>query len=360
MRHRIEHLRDSALPIVQTAVAAALAWLVATELVGHDRPFFAPIAATIALGVSLGQRGRRTVEIVAGVAVGIAVGDLLLAVVGSGPAQIGLFVALAMVIALLLGGGTIGVGQAAASAVLVAALPPEGSFDFSRGLDALVGGAVALVVQSVLPVDPVARARRAADPLLADLAGTLADIADALAARDVDAAEAALERARSVDAEADRFTETVATGREVTRLAPPRRGASAPLDRLGDAATQLDLAVRNTRVLARGALRAVRHDEHVPDDLPAALRDLSAAVAALRRSVGGDADGAHAAHDAAVLAAGRATLALERTQNMSVSALVGAVRATAVDLLRSLGEEREEAEAEVRASARALDRAARA
>jgi uncharacterized membrane protein YgaE (UPF0421/DUF939 family) len=360
VRQRLHVLRESALPIVQTAIAAALAWLVATELVGHERPFFAPIAATIALGVAIGQRGRRTVEVIAGVSLGIAVGDLLLALVGGGPAQIGLFVALAMVAALLLGGGPVAVGQAAASAVLVAALPPEGAFDFSRALDALVGGVIALAVQSVLPVDPLARARRAADPLLADLAGTLAEVAHALEARDLTAAEAALVRARTIDEEAAKFAEAVSTGREVARLSPPRRRASAPLDRLSDAATQLDLAVRNTRVLARGGVRAVRHGEHVPAELPAALRDLSAAVAALRRSVLGDADGARAAHDAAVLAAGRATLALERTGNLSVSALVAALRATAVDLLRSLGADREEAETEVRAAARSLDEAARA
>ena len=40
----------TARPILQSAVAASLAWLVATELVGHSTPFFAPISAVITLG----------------------------------------------------------------------------------------------------------------------------------------------------------------------------------------------------------------------------------------------------------------------------------------------------------------------
>ncbi|HEY3189734.1 MAG TPA: hypothetical protein VGJ70_19750, partial [Solirubrobacteraceae bacterium] len=41
LRARGARLAASALPIAQTALAAALAWLVARELIGHQRPFFA-------------------------------------------------------------------------------------------------------------------------------------------------------------------------------------------------------------------------------------------------------------------------------------------------------------------------------
>ena len=57
-------------PILHSAVSAALAWLIATEVVGHDQPFFAPIAAVITLGLTVGQRRRRAMELAIGVAVG--------------------------------------------------------------------------------------------------------------------------------------------------------------------------------------------------------------------------------------------------------------------------------------------------
>ena len=86
---RARCVRRSARPILQTAVAASLAWLVATELVGHDQPFFAPISAVVTLGLTVGERRRRAVELAIGVAVGIAIADLLVAPIGTGTWQIG-------------------------------------------------------------------------------------------------------------------------------------------------------------------------------------------------------------------------------------------------------------------------------
>ena len=43
-------LRENWLPIVQTAAAAALAWLLASTVFGHANPVFAPIAAIVSLG----------------------------------------------------------------------------------------------------------------------------------------------------------------------------------------------------------------------------------------------------------------------------------------------------------------------
>src|SRR4028119_876838 len=63
LRHRLGdtlgRLRTGALPIVQTAVATSLAWFLASAVLGHERPFFAPIAAVISLGLVVGQGGRR-------------------------------------------------------------------------------------------------------------------------------------------------------------------------------------------------------------------------------------------------------------------------------------------------------------
>ena len=43
--------------------ASMIAWLVARDLLGHSRPFFAPIAVVICIGVGLGQRLRRVFEL---------------------------------------------------------------------------------------------------------------------------------------------------------------------------------------------------------------------------------------------------------------------------------------------------------
>jgi hypothetical protein len=77
-------LRSGWLQILQTAVAACVAWFLAVLLLGLERPTFAPIAAVIALGLAVGERGRRAVELTLGVAFGVATADLLVTVVGVG------------------------------------------------------------------------------------------------------------------------------------------------------------------------------------------------------------------------------------------------------------------------------------
>lgn len=161
LRTSARRLRSSALPILQCALAAGIAWWVATGPVGHERPFFAPIAAVVSLGLSLGARLRRSVELVCGVTVGIGIGDLIISFIGSGPWQIALVVAMAMGTAVALNSGPIFSMQAGNSAVLVATLiPPGGSGGVDRMVDALVGGLVGIAVVAVIPTHPVRRARR--------------------------------------------------------------------------------------------------------------------------------------------------------------------------------------------------------
>ena len=71
-------------PILQTAVAASLAWFLASTLLGHERPYFAAIAAVISSGVVVGKEGRRVLELVFGVACGLAVADLIVVLIGTG------------------------------------------------------------------------------------------------------------------------------------------------------------------------------------------------------------------------------------------------------------------------------------
>lgn len=351
-RARAERLRDTARAILQATLAATVAWLLATELVGHSRPFFAPVAAMITLGLTQGQRGRRAIEVVLGVTLGIAVADLLVIALGTGWWQLALVVSLAMSIALLLGSGQLFAQQAAVSAALVATLqPPDGGVSFARAIDALLGGSVALAVSAlVLPAHPGRIVREAAAPVLAELAAVLEDVADALAARSREDAQAALHRGRRIDELARNLDEALVVGRETALLAPPRRRLLGTVDVYADAAAQIDLAVRNARVLARAARRAIDLDENVPPEVADALRELAAAVRGLGEALD-DPGLAEAVREPALRAAGRATLVLERTGNMSVSVIVGQIRSTAVDLLRGAGMSYDEAAEAVRSAA---------
>lgn len=338
MRTRWLRVRVAWRTLVQAGLACAIAWLIATDVIGHSRPFFAPVAAIITLGLTLAQRGRRAVELTLGVVLGIAVADLLILGIGTGTWQLAVVVVLATALALFLGSGNLFASQAAVSAALIATLqPPSNGITFARAIDALVGGGVALIVSGlVVPVHPLRILRAAARPVLDELAETLTDIANAIRARDLPASEAALTRARGIDELEARFAEAIRAGRETTVFAPPRRRIRGHVESYADAAAQIDLAVRNVRVLARGTIRAQRLDDNVPPEVAGAVDDLAVAVRALGPFLDDEA-GAETIREPALRAAGSATAVLERTANLSVSVIVGQIRSTATDLLAGSG-----------------------
>ena len=343
LRTRVWRLRAGAWPIAQAAIGAGAAWGLAIVALGHERPVFAALAAVISLGATVGQRTRRAFELVLGVLVGLLVADLIVLGIGSGPLQIALVVVLAMGATTFLGAGPLLVTEAAVSAVLVVTLEAGGSFPFTdRFLDALVGGAVGFAVNNlVFPPNPSLLVGRAAQAVFAELGTVIEDIATALEGGDLGRAEAALARARKLDERVDAFADALSVGRETARLAPPRRGARAELERYAEAAGELDLAVRDTRVMARAVQSLVRRGEPSPDSLIAATRQLAEAVWALGAQLE-EPDRREATRTAALEAAASATRSLEERRDLPTSALISQIRSTAVDVLRASGMDRGE------------------
>src|SRR5918998_752481 len=324
-------------PIVQTAVAASLAWFLASVVLGHERPYFAAIAAVISSGVVVGQEGRRVIELVFGVACGLAVADLLVVIIGPGTVQIGVVVALAMAVAWLLGGGPALVTEAGVTALFTVMLDPSTSgWSPERFVDALLGAGVALGVRAVFPSDPRHIVERAAHPIFDDLVGALRETAAALRAGDLGMAERALQKAREVDGRMDAFREALEAGYDTVRLSPPRRRALGQLGLYATAADQLDLAVRNVRVLARAAAAAVREGEPAPEELSETIRDLARAVETLSAYIEEPEHPMETRRFALDAAVGATAVLLERN-DLRTSMLVGQIRSTAVDLLRASG-----------------------
>lgn len=256
-------MRRGLWPSAQTALAAAVAWWIARRVLSEPRPLFAPVVAVIALGFTTGQRGRAAVQTVLGVAVGIAVADVVAHYVGAGGIQIAAVVFAAMVAGLLVGTSSTFVVQAAVSALIVAAAYRPGvGLSPARLLEALVGGGVALVFSQVLfPVDPVVRSREAATRLLDALAETLESA-------EPDAGDALPGLVRELD-------EAVHVAVQTAKLAPTRRRAAGTVVRYRDARPHLALAAGSAVSLGRIAERA--------GDEASALRPAAEAVATLAR-----------------------------------------------------------------------------
>jgi uncharacterized membrane protein YgaE (UPF0421/DUF939 family) len=331
-------------PVVQTAVAATLAWSAATLVLGHERPFVAAIAAVISVGAVAGQTLRRAAEWIFGVTVGLAVADLIMLAIGTGPIQTGVIVGLAMFAALLIRSGVMFVTEAGVSAVLVAGLDPT-TYGVSpdRLLEALVGGGAALAVSAAFPSNPSLRARQTARPVLEDLAAALRDSAAALIGGDLELAQEALSEARRIDGQVARLREQLDGGYQIARYSPPRRRHLGHLAHYAAAADQLDLAVRDTRVLARAAVTLVREKGASSGQLPEAILGLALAVEALAGRLERPDHSLDDARQFALVAAGEATSVLERNNDLETSALVAQIRSTALDLLQAAGMESSEA-----------------
>jgi uncharacterized membrane protein YccC len=263
----------------QAAVAAGIAWELARQIPGHTQPFFAPMAALIALSAEPGRRGRQAMRLVAGVALGIGIGAAVVALVGRGPLQIVVAAGVALLLTTAAGASSMTVTQAAASAVLVIALHRAGSnLALQRLLDSLVGGAVAILFAQILfPIDPVLLVRRASQDLRNDLAAALEAIAVALSRHDRARALHALERIDAINTR--RFDDALALARDVAQQAPRRRNARRRLDPLGSLGAALDAAVSDARAVATGALRVLGTERPAP---PEAARALFALAEALR------------------------------------------------------------------------------
>ncbi|MFC4067199.1 FUSC family protein [Actinoplanes subglobosus] len=333
---------------VQAGLAAGLAWFVAHDLFGREMPFFAPIAAVIALGSSVGQRLRRTTELVAGVAAGIGLGDVIILLIGAGPVQIGVIVLLAVLLATAAGGGAPLIVQSASSAVLVATLTSTTGQPWTRFLDALVGGGIALVVMTVLlPLNPLTVVRRAADPALRAFTGGLYDAAAGLADRDAAVVRAAVERLRAAEGTFAAFSAAIDAARENVAFAPARWRARGALAQYVDGAAQLTYALRNVRVLLRRAQTAIEDREPIPEVLPVSVRHLGDAVELLRQEWDRG-DEPVTAREQALRAVAGSGRAYQAGVGYSGGVVVAQTRTAVADLLRATGVEYAEATRQVR------------
>jgi uncharacterized membrane protein YgaE (UPF0421/DUF939 family) len=331
---RWRRTRTSSVLAVQAGVAAALSWLFANNLLHHPQPVFAPISAVIVLDISVGQRLRRTAELVFGVALGIFTGDSLVFAIGTGAWQLGLVVSLATVLAVFVGGTPAVVSNAASSSVLIATLsPPAKGIYYLRFEDALIGGLIALgVLALLLPANPVAAVSRKAGPACTALADALAQTAHAIGDRNADEADVALTRLQEAGVTVSQFRDALPESRETARVAPLRWRSRGALGKYKDAAEYLERALSNARVLARRTVTMIRDEEPIPEELSKSVYSLGEATREVRKTLLTDARGPKVA-DLSVQAVAEAAEAYRKGLSFSGSAVVAQIRAIATDLL---------------------------
>lgn len=348
----LARVRSGLLQSFQMTVAGVGAYVIAERLLGHEGPIFAATAALVSLGFAKGGlRYRRVLEVSIGVTLGIAVGDALIHVLGTGVWQAAVVLMTSLLLARFLDNGTLFTTQMGLQAVLVVLLPPTEEGVFARSTDAVVGGLSALAMAYFVPTDPRRQPREDLRTLVDEFAGVLRDAGRAVESYDSTAAWHALVRARQTQPLVDSVTTGLKASLEIARASPLYRGRRAEVEQIEHSMRFLDLAVRNARVLTRRLASVLDHvtlSDAAVTSLADALDDLADAVTTLGNALAVAGPGSREsylrqARNELADVAGRLHPGRMGVRTMEGETLVLDTRPMVVDLLEAAGMTHEEA-----------------
>jgi uncharacterized membrane protein YgaE (UPF0421/DUF939 family) len=315
-------------PLVQGTAAATAAWVIAKYVVDHEQPFFAPIAALVALNTSVGERGLNAVRLLQGVILGIVVGEVTLAALAGGYASMAVAIFAATALARAVGGTRIVIAQAAVGAILIVALA-DAEAGVERLTDALIGGGVALVFSQLLfSPEPVALLRRAEAAVLERLASGLALTARALEQDDDELATDAIVALRELPEDVTELRRVLRASGRVARRTLVWRAHRALVVRESENADHLDLLGGSCVMLARVTPSLDSSERHA---LTPSVRALSEVLDALARRLG-DRETRQRAADRALEVA-NAVSGADAPAGSTLAVAITGVRMVATDLM---------------------------
>ena len=128
-----------------------------------------------------------------------------------------------MGIASLVGAGLLMTIQAGVQSAIITTLVAAPDQAFTRWLDAVIGGGVALVISVLAPATGLQRPRQKAALVVQEIGAILTDTATALRTEDEELARRTLQRARASESMLDELRSLSAEGVAVVRLSPFRR-----------------------------------------------------------------------------------------------------------------------------------------
>ncbi|MDP9852595.1 FUSC family protein [Corynebacterium lowii] len=355
LHSRALRVRKRAWFIVQSAVAAGLAFLVAQKVFGHPVPFFAPIAAVIILGLEGGDRMKRAVEMSLGCIVGVALGDLLFYYLGPGAWQISIAVATSLLLASFISKSQLVNNQAAIGSILIATIMPPGTVSAMTGtggtgrvIDAMVGSAVGLLVVAFIPNDPLQSGRQEVSNVLGIASSVLQDVSQALREGDVDKIKTALSAVRGTQSNINTMLSAAKVGRESTTLSPLLWSNWRRVRSLERLLIPVDNSIRNVRVLARRAQVLTEDGDEVSPEQIEIIDELSDVALQLcevyeRRTAVNEATEIPVLVNQLRRLGGRATMEVVEGRVLSAYVVLAQSRSLIVDFLQICGMSRESA-----------------
>lgn len=244
-------VRDSLWPIAQIVLTATLAYYIARELVGNTFPVLAVLVSISSLGFSRDTRPVRVLTTVFAMVLGLTISDVMLIIFGPGIFQLMIVIALAALAARFVSNNAAFAVTVTLQATLVQMLPePESGF-LSRPLDGLIGGTIALLVTALLPRNPLKLIRTETRQLFFEFRNSLTSLRSVLEHPDKTQSRLALSQIRGSQSVLDSCQMAVDSARAISRVSPIYRKLRFEVAAAADVVTNMELAIRNLRVIAR-------------------------------------------------------------------------------------------------------------
>ncbi|QWT23938.1 FUSC family protein [Subtercola sp. PAMC28395] len=241
----------SAPAILQLVVAVVAAYSVTHYGLGHAAPITAVTVTLSSLGFVRDARPVRVLETAIGVTLGITLSELILMAFGQGIWQLGVSVAVTLFAARIISPAPGFAVIAGVQSALVAMLPAVQGGPFTRTIDGLVGGAIALLVTALIPRDPRRFALADARRVLRVFSDIVSDLVIELRRGPENDVDRVLEDARRTQPLIDQWRASLESALGIARISPFLRRRLPELKRQKVMLAGVDLAIRDLRVVIR-------------------------------------------------------------------------------------------------------------
>lgn len=283
-RASVRRLVDSTPAVAQIVVAVIASYAIAHYALGHAAPVVAVTVTISSLGFSRDARPIRVLETAIGVTLGITLSELIVLWVGQGIWQLALGLGLTLLVARLVSPSPGFAIVAGVQAALVAVLPAVSGGPFVRTIDGVVGGAVALLCTALVPRDPRRAALRDGRAVLDVFSSLVTELVSALRSGHRTAVDSVLERARGTQGLVDQWRLSLDSAAAIVRISPLMRRHRAEIGEQQVMQRNVDLAMRNLRVVTR-RLAVLARDGSARPEIAELLADVEASVRLLKQSL---------------------------------------------------------------------------
>jgi uncharacterized membrane protein YgaE (UPF0421/DUF939 family) len=251
LKDAIARVIDSIVPILQIVFAAAAGYSFSRWVLGHEVPLLSVTVTITALGFTRDARPRRVLETALGMITGIALSESMLVGFGPGIPQMAITLLLCLFLARFISGSASFALTVGIQAMLVQLLQAPVGGVYTRSIDGIVGGAIALLVTALIPRDPRGIARKDAGKLFEVFIDSLEALKTATRDVNIKVADETLKQVRRTQPLIDNWRLSLDSAISISRVSPFLIKYRDELRGQVRLMRGMDLATRNLRVVAR-------------------------------------------------------------------------------------------------------------